>query len=179
MADITWPKGYAREHFLADLITKHQLQVVAELGIWKGRTFIHLLAHCPWLKVIGVDAWAYRPGNAKVPGGETYAKWDMAGLENHVRTCSKAFGERAVIMKMETADAAKQIEDGSLDLVFIDADHSEGGVARDIASWAQKVRSGGFITGHDIDWPTVKKVVQQHYPNHQTGPDNVWWVKKP
>lgn len=174
-----FPRGYNREHFLADLINKENLKHVAELGLWKGRTFLHILTHCPHTTIYGVDAWKYRPENANVPGGETYEAWQMDGLEAYVRKRAAQFGKRAVILKMETSEAANVVPDGKLDLVFIDADHSEAGVTRDIELWSPKVRAGGYITGHDIDWPTVRAIVEQRFPAYQIGPDNVWWTVKP
>lgn len=167
--------SYLREHFLAELINSNGLRRVAELGVWKGRTFLHLL-RATHATVIGVDAWRKRPENEGLPGGETYADWDMDGYELTVRMNAKPYGDRAQILKMDTHEAAQQIEDGSLDLVFIDADHSEAGVRRDIETWQPKVRAGGFIVGHDIDWPTVRGVVRERFPHYETGPDNVWWV---
>lgn len=174
---VSWPKGYCREHFLADLVQRENLKRVAELGVWKGRTFLHLLVHCPGVEVIGVDAWEYHPERAGVPGGETYEAWNMPGLEKHVRKAAKPFGSRAVILKMDTAAAATKVKDSSLDLVFIDADHSAEGVTRDLNAWVPKVKQGGFITGHDIDWETVRQVVAARYPHYAIGPDNVWWVR--
>lgn len=168
--------SFLREHYLAKLIRDHGLLRVAELGIWKGRTFLHLLAHTE-ATVIGVDAWRHRPENDGVPGGETYATWDMDAYEANVRRQAAAYGERAQILKMETHEAAHQVADGSLDLVFIDADHSEIGVRRDIADWSPKVRAGGWVTGHDIDWPTVRRVVEDCFGAYQVGPDNVWAVR--
>jgi predicted O-methyltransferase YrrM len=167
-----------REHFLADLVAQYDLRHAVELGVWKGRTFLHLLVHCPHLRVTGVDAWTPRPQNEGIEGGETYERWDMAGLEQYVRERAEPFGDRAQILKMDTVEAAAQFEDNSIDLLFIDADHSTEGVTRDIKAWAPKVRSRGFITGHDIDWPTVRAVVEKRFPKYQTGPDNVWWIRK-
>ena len=172
-----YPSGYSREHFLADLINRENLTRVAELGTWKGRTFLHLLTHCPHTIVIAVDAWKIRPENAANEGGQTYEKWDMPGLERYVRERAMPFGTRAIIHKMETTEAAALVKKGSLDLVFIDADHSEKGVLTDLIEWAPKVRPGGYVTGHDIDWPTVRKIVASAFPAYETGPDNVWWTK--
>ncbi len=36
-----------------------------------------------------------------------------------------------------------------LDLVFLDADHSETGVAAELAAWLPKVRAGGVVAVHD------------------------------
>ncbi len=77
-------------------------------------------------------------------------------------------------MKMWTHEAAMQIDDNSLDFVFIDADHSEGGVRRDIQGWLPKVKSTGWVLGHDINWPSVEGVVSELLPGYVSGPDNAW-----
>jgi hypothetical protein len=164
----------SREHFLAGLINEHRLQRFAELGLWKGRTFFHLLDNCPGLTMIGVDAWEKRPGNT-APGGETYEAWNMAGLRAHVTRKARAYGARAEILIMETKQAARLVADGSLCGIFIDAGHSEADVRRDIELWRPKLKPGGFLTGHDIDWPTVNAVVAELVPDYQVAEDNVWW----
>lgn len=65
-------------------------------------------------------------------------------------------------------DAAGTIQDRSLDLVFIDADHSYQGVKGDLAAWVPKVRPGGWIGGHDFgntdpayDFSGVDRAVQE------------------
>ena len=171
--------GYLREHFLADIVTAHDLKQVVELGVWKGRTFLHLLCHCPHATVHGIDTWTPYPERAGLVGGETYAKWDMPGLEQHVRRCALPFKHRAQILKLDTVAAAARFADGSVDLVFVDADHTAAGVTRDLDAWTPKIRPGGFLTGHDIDWPTVREIVAARHPDYQTGPDNVWWVRMP
>ena len=60
--------------------------------------------------------------------------------------------------------AAERIEDGSLDVVYIDGDHSYGGVMRDLTGYAPKIKRGGLIMGHDytihprIDFGVVRAV---------------------
>lgn len=48
-----------------------------------------------------------------------------------------------------SVDAAADFEDGSLDFVYIDANHQEEPVYADITAWAPKVRAGGIVSGHD------------------------------
>ena len=50
-----------------------------------------------------------------------------------------------------STDVARQIEDGSLDWVYIDADHQYQSVKEDLEAWYPKVRSGGIVSGHDYD----------------------------
>jgi predicted O-methyltransferase YrrM len=79
-----------------------------------------------------------------------------------------------IIIKDWTTKAAEQIEDNSLDFVFIDADHSKEAVRNDINIWSTKVKGTGWILGHDINWPEVKAIVDELLPGYVIGPDNVW-----
>jgi predicted O-methyltransferase YrrM len=174
-------KDVYRGDFLVDLVHAHDFTRGAELGLWKGRTYFHLLDRCPELTLVGVDQWQHHLERANIPGGETYAKWNMRGLEATVRTQAEKYGERATLLKMSTVAAAASFPDGYFDFVFIDADHSEAGVRSDIHAWKPKVRPGGFLTGHDIVWPTVKKIVAELLPGYQqngTHSDAVWFIQQ-
>lgn len=160
-----------REQWIAALVKQHGWTRGAELGICKGRTFLFVLDACPDLTLIGVDLWAPQPDN---PGIETYDKWDHVKGERYCRSEARAFGERAIIIKDWTVNAAKQIEDNSLDFVFIDADHSTEAVRNDIDAWWPKVKDTGWIIGHDIHWPVVKVVADEILPGYVIGPDNAW-----
>lgn len=52
----------------------------------------------------------------------------------------------------KSVDAAKNFADGSLDFVYIDANHSYAFVKEDILAWLPKIKKGGIIGGHDYDW---------------------------
>lgn len=54
----------------------------------------------------------------------------------------------------QSHEVADLYDHRSLDMVFIDADHSYAAVSRDIDAWLPKVRKGGIIAGHDYKvWP--------------------------
>jgi hypothetical protein len=55
---------------------------------------------------------------------------------------------------------AKIIEDSSIDMVYIDANHDYDTVKRDLKTWSRKVKSGGFICGHDYNSDAWLGVVQ-------------------
>jgi predicted O-methyltransferase YrrM len=50
-------------------------------------------------------------------------------------------------------DISKEFDDDSIDGIFIDAAHDYDNVVLDIESWYPKVRSGGFMIGHDYPHP--------------------------
>ena len=55
----------------------------------------------------------------------------------------------ATLIKATRMDAARDVPDGSLDFVYIDADHRFDYVMEDLIGWARKVRPGGIVSGHD------------------------------
>lgn len=66
------------------------------------------------------------------------------------------------VIESDSASAAKYYPDNSIDFIFIDADHSEAGVTRDIKAWLPKLKKGGVMAGHDYGNPRysgVKKAV--------------------
>lgn len=163
----------------------------AELGVSDGRTYLYLLEHCPQLNLIGVDVWDM-PG---ITFGLTASavkcrciycserKEARRGVtvqeqERMVRAASVRWG-RSTLYKMRTIDAANKVEDGSLDFVFIDADHSMEGVRDDIMAWQRKLKPSGWMIGHDFNMPSVKRGVALRYhaePVEQED-DHLWFVR--
>ena len=172
----------ARRPWLVGLIRENNWTHGAELGLAKGITLFYLLQHCPKLHMIGVDLWAEQPDNQ---GPETYQEphWRHEQTAAMVKKQARKYQPRWLfwppsrvrIIHDYTVAAAKVVADGSLDFVFIDADH--GAVAADIEAWRPKLKPGGKLAGHDIDWPSVKKDVDRLIVNYVIGPDNCWLEK--
>ena len=81
----------------------------------------------------------------------------------------------------ETSSTAAIIikQDVEFDFCFIDADHSYESVLADIKAWAPKVKEGGCVIGHDIDFPSVRKAVEEVYgKSYDVLPDDIWLVRK-
>lgn len=164
--DVTW-----RDTFLAYLVGLHGWRSGAELGVKDGKTIGHLLRHCPDLSMIGVDTWQPMPGHE---GPEDWADWPHDLYERRARDRCEPFADRAILIKATTTEAAKHVPEGSLDFVFIDADHAADAVRADILNWRSKVRRGGWLIGHDIDWPSVRQAVESLLPQYRIGPNVCW-----
>lgn len=162
---------------LTRLAREHGWTQGAEIGVLKGKTLFALLDACPGLHMIGIDAWVQRPLRAD-ENAETYVDFDMAACERMVRERAARFGGRCTILKGDTVAMADQVADASLDFVFIDADHTEAGVRRDIAAWVPKVRAGGMALGHDLHWTTVRRAIDDLCPGWQDYGEAVWGAAK-
>ena len=57
---------------------------------------------------------------------------------------------RAQLLVARSEAAAAAVPERSLDLVFVDANHSYESVRADIRVWRSKVRCGGVVAGHDF-----------------------------
>ena len=133
----------------------------AELGVDKGILFGMLLKNCPDLHLIGVDLFPDRLRSHRV--------FDLA----------KQYADRVTLIEGDTVASAAQVEDGSLDFVFIDADHSYEAVRRDIDAWRSKVRAGGWLGGHDYNrkFPGVVRAVDFVFGKKvYTLPGSIWSV---
>ena len=144
----------------------------------EGRFTKHILLHVPGSHMTGVDSWCELPTRDE-PGAETYERWPMARYRAEALALAGHFPGRCRMIEMTTDEAALVVPDSSVDFVFVDADHTEEAVARDIAAWTPKVRLGGLIAGHDIRWPTVRRAVAASGPFEEAGHDQVWlrWLR--
>lgn len=170
-----------RMEFIAEQAKIMNWKKGAELGVKDGRTLFYVLENCLDLHMIGVDKWAAQPnsdGPEKYLPGENGFSWNFGEYEKTVRDRAKNFENRLTILKDWTHNAVKKVEDNTLDFIFIDADHSYESVKRDILEWAPKIKETGWIIGHDIDWETVRKAVDELCPGYVIGPDNIWYLPK-
>jgi hypothetical protein len=55
-----------------------------------------------------------------------------------------------VILRGRTTEVVHAIPDGSLDLAYVDADHTLRGISIDLIRIWPKVRAGGFVGGDDF-----------------------------
>lgn len=150
---VPWTGKGNRRHFLNWLIKEHNIKIMAEVGVRDGRTTFHLLDQNPELIIYGIDKSV-----AGFYSNETKIKYD----------------KRLIAIEALSTDGAVHIPDSSLDLVFIDADHSYEWVKKDIAAYKPKLKSRGWLTGHDIDFPGVNRAVNEVFVEYDIGPNNVW-----
>lgn len=147
---------------LVSLAQQHGWTSGVEVGVDRGILFRMLLEGCPDLHLTGVDLFPNRERSRKV--------WDT----------ERQYAERARVVQQESTQAATRFRDGSLDFVFIDADHSYDAVIADIAAWQPKVKAGGWLGGHDYHprtFPGVVKAVDRVFGKQaEFYPGAIWGV---
>ncbi|WP_353474789.1 class I SAM-dependent methyltransferase [Salipiger sp. H15] len=162
---------------------------MAEIGVLVGRLSEAVLRARPGLNLTMVDSWAPmdRQPAAYIATGDEHARHDTARVQRHRSEAERRvrpFRKRTTIFAMSSIEAATQVEDASLDLVFLDGDHSELGVLSDIEAWLPKVRAGGWIGGHDIDnddprydFSGVRRAVEARFGTFEVDQNFTWWVR--
>jgi hypothetical protein len=129
---------------LASLFADLGFTVGAEIGTAAGDYAETLCKANPWLNLWCVDKWkpyhGYTDHTHRSTLDEFYRKAEARLAPYHV-----------AMLRMWSVEAAATYQDGSLDFVYIDANHRYEYVVADIAAWLPKIRSGGIISGHDYN----------------------------
>jgi hypothetical protein len=79
----------------------------------------------------------------------------MVGTEDDYNELHTYFEDKAGVRfyKKYSEEAVHRFYDGSLDLVYLDAEHTYDGLYGDINLWWPKIKKGGILAGHDIFAP--------------------------
>ncbi len=135
-----------------------------ELGVLHGQSLAFLLVEITnsgkQIQVVGVDNF----------------KWSMNQMET-VHKNLRPFSTKYKLVKDDSAAAAAMFKEKSVDLVFIDANHSYECVRADIAAWLPRIKSGGTMAGHDYEpsFPGVKQAVDEAFGDRVRFSDRFVW----
>jgi GT2 family glycosyltransferase/predicted O-methyltransferase YrrM/predicted Zn-dependent protease len=138
-----------------------------EVGAWLGRSTIYLArriaASGKDVELTAVDTFRGSPAEeahravVAAHGGSVRPRFE-ANLRRH------GVRDRVAVLEAPSVEAAASFPDGSLDFVFIDADHAYKSVKADVRAWLPKVRPGGVLAGHDYDAAGVARAVREELP---------------
>lgn len=114
----------------------------AEIGVCRG-AYSKILCHFnQGLKIKCVDPWTPFRTNSQERQERRY-----------IRTLHRLKPYDAEIIRKTSMEAVRNVEDKSLDFVYIDAMHEFDFVMMDIIAWSDKVKQGGIVAGHDYTEP--------------------------
>lgn len=161
------------------------VEVGAEIGCAYGAYAQMVLSKWRGMHYLMVDLWA--PQSAEV-----YRETPSLDYDGCYRECAAlaARDPRVRLIRADSVAAAAQIANGSLDFVFIDANHAYGPVLADMDAWFPKLRPGGIFAGHDFYNATegghycevqsaVERWMREHELPFQVTPCSSWWSRRP
>lgn len=136
-----------RLEMIRNIVPKHSICV--EIGVFEG-TFskqIQDIINPSKLYMIDLFSGICDSGNED---GNFVVKRDLNQCYNNLKEYVQD-KPNLVLIKGNSMDILKSFEDNSVDMVYIDGDHSYEGCKRDLEISFQKVKSGGWIMGHDYE----------------------------
>ncbi len=136
-----------RAQVVIDLIKENGYKRIAEVGVCKGEMAMPILEACDLDYYALVDP----------------AMNNSLGIYDFIANYPEA---RLFEMTSKEASAYFSDTHNLLDLVIVDALHTEEDVDEDIHLWTPKIRVGGIACGHDYDnkrFPGVKIAVDRFY----------------
>ncbi len=135
----------------------------AEIGVRQGAFSLCLCQTVPGLQLRCVDPW--RNYTKRMPAYSQDRNYQVA-VER-----LRPYG--ATIVRALSTEAVLDVPPGSLDFVYIDANHEYGHVWTDLVLWSACVRAGGIVSGDDYGAPGVRRAVDQ-FVDEQGIAD--WWL---
>lgn len=124
---------------------------VAEIGVAEGDFSAAILANAPPRRLHLIDPWEhqdredYRPDVSNVAATEQEARYTAV----RARFAAEIASGGVNLMRDYSEDAVAFFADGQLDWVYVDGMHTAEAAYRDLTLYYPKLRSGGFLAGHD------------------------------
>ena len=154
-----------RWDLIKDLCNENGYKTIAEIGVWKGTNVQRILERLKVKVFFAIDKGRHIP----------FAHWLL----------DSPYSKLVHYIALSSERASGFIKDGTLDLVFIDANHGYKWIEEDIKFWLPKIRKGGILSGHDYDHPRgtgVKQAVdeafegKEYYVQEEEGKLKNWWI---
>lgn len=144
---------------------------IVEIGCWKGRSAFALASACPEGKVYTVDTFNGSPSEMNAAHAEAVDDviYDQAVMN---------LGEfrNLEIMRMTSLQASRLFSTESIDMIFIDGEHTTEAVLIDLLSWYPKCRS--IICGHDLGIQSVQEALAVFGIPFELGAGSIWYMEK-
>jgi hypothetical protein len=151
-------------HDMLAHIPKEQVNTIAEIGVCKGENAEWLLSNFTPGNLHLIDPWIaypfdnvpfyYLDSPAGIKFNEDYFGGPLADQATfdalHDSTQAKfSDAKNVLIHRRSSRDIVNEFDDQSLDLIYIDADHSYEAVLDDLFIWESKLTNDGYIILND------------------------------
>jgi predicted O-methyltransferase YrrM len=142
---------------------------VLEVGCWLGRSTSALAAGCRG-PVYTVDHFQGSPDERDAAHAEAAGRNLYAEAQTYLSSWPNVR-----FLVGSSLEASRRFTPASVDMVFLDGDHAEAAVLRDLLAWAPKARR--VLCGHDADWPSVQAALVAYGLPFECGPGALWYME--
>jgi Methyltransferase domain len=144
--------GSCREDIWSQIIQLLEAKSFLELGVFRGAFAENLLRRCQSIvHYYMLDPWQHLDDWNK-PANVDQSAFD--GIYAQAMATTEFARERRIVLRGTTTKMIDEISDRSLDIAYIDGDHTLRGIAIDLIRTYPKVRPGGILGGDDYS-PTI------------------------
>lgn len=138
-----------------------------EIGSWSGKSATFL---AEMIKESGkkIQLFCVDPYSYGLHGADAWTEIEFPRLIKFRKSIvQNGFEDIVFNILSKSKNASSIFMDGSLDMVYIDGDHTQQGCTDDIIAYLPKLRPDGVLAGHDYtdEWDGVMKAVNSvFYP---------------
>ncbi len=123
--------------------------VIAEIGVFEGEFSEYMWKTLKPSRMYLVDTWEgdVTSGDADGNGVRT-----VAGEEAMQAAVRRFQGVETVVhCRQKSVEFLRKVQRGSLDMVYVDADHSRDAALEDLTAAWSRLHPGGWLMGHDYE----------------------------
>lgn len=121
---------------------------VAEVGVYRGAFAERVLDTCPDIETYYmIDPWRHLDDWNK-PANKDDDQFDRYYDEAMART--QAHEAQRTVLRGRTTEMIDKIPEGSLDVAYVDGDHTLRGITLDLINVFPRVKDGGWLAGDDF-----------------------------
>jgi len=158
---------------------KNRKIYAAEIGVLRGQNSKDILDSLNIIKIYLIDPYL---------GYEDYLKSEkertqisLTKIEKKAHYYLKKYSEKIEWIKEYSENVIDKIP-SEIDFIYIDGNHEYGYVKKDLELYWNKLKVGGILSGHDIQYLGVSKAVLEFAnSNHlevHFGDRRDWWIMK-
>jgi len=161
-----WGYNEQQLKWYKEKLRKSKNGIVVEIGVYGGASILSVIDVCVNnnITIYGIDPWE----KTNIVNGTNISESEkeiltrkMVDARTNLELVIKKLKYSNIKLIQDTSESASsQFKNKTVDLVYIDGDHSYESVTKDLTIWCEKLKPNGIIWGDDFGWVPVRKAIQ-------------------
>jgi len=159
---------HPRQAALSKRLTKHiKNGLIVEIGVFGGVSLLNIAEQCMTngTRMVGIDPWELtvpNDGHGKKLSNYRFMKGNLVDARNNlIKICKELKYDHISLIKDFSHLAVGTFEDATIDLLYIDGEHTYNAVKMDLELWFSKMKQNSVIWGDDWHKDGVRKAVDE------------------